>query len=228
MRSQLEFYLDEIAGKLERMEELGSRALMKAMDAFGELDTEIAEDAKTMADDIDELAQKVEENVFETIARRQPVASDLRKLSTYLLVSHHLHRVGRYAHKIGRIVYLVKDSEHYKEMESLPYMAKLAKDCLSISMKAILEEDLSGIHQLEELEAKSDKETEEMFTEIVGFLRERTDIIQMSMMYIIVGRYFERAADQAFSIAERAVYMVKGERVKLGLAYKEEPMEQPH
>lgn len=113
-------------------------------------------------------------------------------------------------------------------MESLPYMAELAKDCLDISIRAILEEDLSEIDQLEELEAKSDKETEDMFAEIVEFLRERTDIIQMSMMYIIVGRYFERAADQAFSIAERAVYMVKGERVKLGLAYKEKPMEQPH
>lgn len=228
MRSQLEFYLDEIGRKIERMEELGTRALMKAMEAFGELDTEIAEQAKAMSEDIEELAQKVEENVFETIARRQPVASDLRKLSTYLLVAHHLHRVGRYAEKIGRIVYLVEDSEHYKEMESLPYMAELAKDCLDISIRAILEEDLSEINQLEELEAKSDKETEEMFAEIVEFLRERTDIIQMSMMYIIVGRYFERAADQAFSIAERAVYMVKGERVKLGLAYKEKEMEQPH
>ncbi len=228
MRSQLEFYLNEIAGRLGRMEQLATQALMTAMDAFGTLNTEIAEQAKAMSNDIEELAEKVEENVFETIARRQPVASDLRKLSTYLLVAHHLHRVGRYACKIARIVYLVENLEHYKKMESLPYMAELAKKTLDISINAILTEDLSEISQLEELEARSDKETEEMFAEIVEFLRKRTDITQMSLMYIIVGRYFERAADQAFMIAERAVYMVKGERVKLGLAYKSEEMHMPH
>jgi phosphate uptake regulator len=48
------------------------------------------------------------------------------------------------------------------------------------------------------------------------------------MFYIIVGRYFERAADQAFSIAERATYMVTGERKKLGLAYKGSAPDAPH
>ena len=87
-------------------------------------------------------------------------------------------------------------------------------------MRAVLEEDLGEIGELEKLEAQSDSETADMFKEIVEFLGRYRDISTMAMYYIIVGRYFERAADQAINIAESAVYLVNGERKKLGKAYE--------
>jgi phosphate uptake regulator len=95
-------------------------------------------------------------------------------------------------------------------------------------MKGILDEDLSQIDELTKLESDSDRETSEMFEEIAEFLRKRDDIEEMALFYVIVGRYCERAADQAFLIAERAVYMVTGERKKLGLAYKGKSSQAPH
>ena len=92
----------------------------------------------------------------------------------------------------------------------------------------ILQGDLSEIDELEKLEADSDRETGEMFEEITEYLRKRKGITTMAMYYVIVGRYCERAADHAFSIAERAVYMVTGEKKKLGLAYKGLSSEAPH
>ena len=228
MKTQLEFYIEEIANRLRRLYELSSDALMQSMKAFEHLDNELASEVKDFDDDIQELSEKIEANIIETIARRQPVAGDLRKLATYLQVSHHLHRVGRYAYKIAHIVNLCQGLEHYKELESLPYLAELAKNTLNIAMKGILENDLTRIDELEKLEAESDRETTEMFAEIAEFLRTRQDITTMSMFYVIVGRYFERAADQAFSIAERAIYMVTGERKKIGLAYKGSASEAPH
>jgi phosphate transport system protein len=228
MKTQLEFYIEEVANRLKRLHELVTGALMQSMSAFENLDMELASEVKGLDDDIEELAGKIEANVFETIARRQPVASDLRKLATFLQVTHHLHRVGRYAYKIAHIVKLCEGLEHYKDLESLPYLAELAMNTLDIAMKAILEEDLSEIDQLEKLEAESDRETTEMFAEIVEYLRREKDITTMSMFYVIVGRYFERAADQAFSIAERAVYMVTGKRTQLGLAYKGSASDAPH
>ncbi|MFX1580579.1 MAG: PhoU domain-containing protein, partial [Promethearchaeota archaeon] len=93
---------------------------------------------------------------------------------------------------------------------------------IDVSMRAVLEGDLSEIDELEKLEAQSDREAAEMFEEIAGYLNRRRDISELAMYYIIVGRYCERAADQAISIAESASYMVTGKRVKLGLAYKGE------
>jgi phosphate transport system protein len=166
--------------------------------------------------------------VFETIGRRQPVARDLRRLSVYLQISHSLFRVGRYSYKIAHITNLCENLKHFKELESLPYLAELAIKTLDIAMAGITEEDLSQIDELEKLEASSDKETSEMFEEIAEYLRKRKDIEEMAMFYVIVGRYCERAADQAFLIAEKAVYMVTGERKKLGLAYKGSASQAPH
>jgi phosphate uptake regulator len=118
--------------------------------------------------------------------------------------------------------------EHFKELISLPLLARLAKETIDIAMRGITDRDLSKIDELEKLEAESDRETGEMFEEITDYLRKRTDITTIAMYYVIIGRYCERAADQAFSIAERAVYMVTGKRKKLGLAYQGQSSDAPH
>ena len=228
MATQLEFYLKEIEKRLKHLHELAAKSLVDAMNAFKELDQELATKVKELSGEIEELSENIESNVFETIGRRQPVAKDLRRLSVYLQISHSLFRIGRYSYKIAHITNLCDKLEHFKELQSLPFLAELAVKTLDIAMKGILEEDLSQIDELEKLESESDKETSEMFEEIADYLRKRDDIEEMAMFYIIVGRYCERAADQAFLIAEKAVYMVTGERKKLGLAYKGRSSQAPH
>ncbi|MFX1560753.1 MAG: phosphate uptake regulator PhoU [Promethearchaeota archaeon] len=228
MGARLEFYLDEIEKRLRQLHKLAAKSLSDAMNAFKELDQGMAAKVKELSTEIEELSEKIGANVFETIGRRQPVARDLRRLSVYLQISHSLFRVGRYSYKIAHITNLCENLEHFKELESLPFLADLAIRTLDIAMKGILDEDLSQIDELEKLEAESDRETSEMFEEIAQYLRERHDIEEMALYYIIVGRYCERAADQAFLIAEKAVYMVTGERKKLGLAYKGKASQAPH
>ncbi len=89
-------------------------------------------------------------------------------------------------------------------------------------MRAVLDEDLSEISELEKLEAQSDREAVDMFEEIAEYLSHRRDISEMAMYYIIVGRYCERAADQAIRIAESAIFTITGERKKLGLEHEDE------
>lgn len=228
MATQLEFYMKEIRKRLKKLHELAVKSLIDAMNAFKEIDQELAHKVKELADEMEELSENIESNVFETIGRRQPVAKDLRRLSVYLQVSHSLYRVGRYSYKIAHITNLCENLQHFKELQSLPYLAELAKKTLDIAMKGILEEDLSQINELEKLESESDRETSEMFEEIVQYLRERDDIEKMALFYVIIGRYCERAADQAFLIAERAEYMITGKRKKLGLAYKGSASQAPH
>lgn len=228
MAKQLEYHLKELKKKVSGFHEVVIEAFMKSIKAFELLDQKMASDVKEMSIGIEELSQKIEDSVFETIARRQPVARDLRQLATYLQVTHHLYRIGRYSYKIAHIVRLCENLSHFKELITIPLLANLAKDTINKAMKGILQGDLSEIDELEKLEAQSDKETGEMFEEITEYLRKEKDITTMAMYYVIVGRYCERAADHGFSIAERAVYMVTGQKKKLGLAYKGLSSETPH
>ncbi|MFW9907647.1 MAG: phosphate uptake regulator PhoU [Candidatus Thorarchaeota archaeon] len=227
-RKQLEHYLEDIKSSTRILFDMSIGLLMESMVAFQELDQVKASQVKERSFKIEELSDKIERDVFETIARRQPVAKDLRRLATYLQVCHHLYRVGRYAYKIAHIARLCEGEQHYKELISLPHLADLARQTLVIASIAILDEDLSGINDLERLEAESDKETEEMFQEISEYLRKQEGIERMSMFYVIVGRYFERAADHAFQMAERAIYVKTGRKQKLGKAYKRDDSIGPH
>lgn len=228
MAKQLDLHLRGINKKTRELADLATNAFIDSMNAFKDLDQDLAARVRQMSEEIELKAQGIEDNVFETIARRQPVAKDLRELATYLSVAHHLYRVGRYAYKIAHIVRLCEGMEHFKELISLPHLANLAKQTIDIAMRGVLDRDLSGFDELEKLEAESDKETSDMFEEITEYLRKRNDITTMAMYYIIIGRYCERAADHAFSIAERAIYMVKGERKKLGLAFRGTSSQAPH
>ncbi|MEM2142469.1 MAG: PhoU domain-containing protein [Candidatus Thorarchaeota archaeon] len=223
MRTQLEFYIDEIRRRLERLYELSSHSFMTAIKAFEELDQKMAASVQEMTAEIDELALKIEDNVFETIARRQPVAKDLRTLASYNFVALHLYRIGRHAHKVAHITKMCEGMEHYKELQSIPYLARIFKSTLDIAMNALLNNDFSEIDKLEKLEAESDRETVEMFEEIADYMKRMSDIVRMSLFYVLVGRYCERAADHAFSIAERAIYVHTGHHRRLGLAYRDAP-----
>ena len=228
MAKRLDFYISGIEERIRTLYDKIGKNLMLAMDSFKALDSNLANKVKQNSAEIEELANKIEENVFETIARRQPVARDLRRLASYLHVSYHLFRIGRYSFKIAHITTLCENLEHFKELQSLPHLAELAVQCLKISEEAILDGNLERINQLEELEAESDRETEEMFIEIAEYLRKMDGIERMAMYYIIIGRYYERAADQAFQMAERGIYIVTGEKRKLGKAFQSREWIGPH
>ena len=223
MTSEIELEISEISNRLKKLHSLVTEALSQAMKAFEDLDEQVALDAVSISAEIDQIYHTIEDMIFKTISTYQPSGPALRQFIAYNQASISLQRVGRYSNKINEIVLRSQDLEHFKELESLPYLAELAEAALDVAMRALLEADLSEINELEKLEAQSDNETAEMFEEIAEYLSRRRDISEIAMYYIIVGRYFERAADQAIAIAEAASYMITGERTILGLAYKEEP-----
>ena len=220
MNSKLEPVLEEIISHLNKLHDIVIATLGQSIKAFEDFDITLAEQSMETSDDIENLHHTIEDMAFGAITTFQPQDMDLRRLIAYIHTSGSLHLVGRFAYKIMEIVTLSDGLDHYKELVTLPYLSELAITALGVSVRAVIEEDLNEISVLEKLEAQSDNEATEMFQEIATYLNTRRDISNISMLYMIVGRYFERAADQAITIAESAVFLVSGERKKLGFAYK--------
>jgi len=220
MSSTLEVAMVEIKGLLENLYKTVTSALSQSMKAFEDLDSDTADFVAALSEDFEQTHDRIEDLVFNAITTYQPRDTELRRFIAYLSTSNGLHSVGRFAIKIGEIVMLSEGLDHFKELVTLPYLSELASAALSISFRAVLDENLSEIDELEKLEAQSDYESADMFQEIAEHLSHRRDISNIAMLYVIVGRYFERATDQAIIIAEAAVYLVTGERRKLGLTYK--------
>jgi phosphate transport system protein len=220
INSTLEGAKEEIRSLLENLFKTVTDALSQSMKAFEDLDSDLAEAVAAISDDVEHIYHTLEDLSYNAITSFQPRDIELRRFIAYLNTANGLHSVGRFATKIGEIVTLCEGLDHFKELETLPYLEELAIAALNISIHAVLEENLAEIDELEKMEAQSDNESAEMFQEIAEHLSNRHDISTIAMYYVIVGRYFERASDQAINIAESAVYLVTGERKKLGLAYE--------
>ncbi len=220
--------LSDITEKLEEIHSIATNSLIEVVTAFEDLNLEMAEGIESATEDLESKNNAFEDMIVDALNCEPPEPEYLRTLTTYLQISNHLYRVGEYASKIARIVLLCEDTDHFKELESLPYLAEIAKNSLDMSLKAVLSGDYSEIDELEKLEAESDRETSEMFDEISEFLRQERNIGTMAMFYVIVGRYCERATDEALAIAERGMHLKTGIRKKLGLEYRYGDSEAPH
>ena len=221
MSSNLTDALSEAALKLRDLHEIALKHFSEAIKAFEDLDQDLAEETINRSSIPDNIHYEIEDSIFRATSRFSPDGIELRRLTAYLHTSISLKRIARYARKISETISLCDGLDHFKELESIPYLADIARAALDISMTAVLEGDITEIDSLEKLEAQSDHEITCMFDEISEFLKSRRDISTLAMCYIIVGRYCERAADEAINIAEAAVYLVKGEREKLGQVYKD-------
>ncbi|MGY5876324.1 MAG: PhoU domain-containing protein [Candidatus Thorarchaeota archaeon] len=220
--------MSDITENLEEIHNIASSSLIEVVTAFEDLNLEMAESIESKTEDLEFKTNAFEDMIVDAMNCEKPDPEYLRSLITYLQISNHLYRVGEYASKIARIVLLCGDMDHFKELESLPYLAELAKNSLDMSLKAVLSGDFSDIDELEKIEAESDRETSEMFDEVSEFLRQERNIGTMAMFYVIVGRYCERATDEALAIAERGMYLKTGIRKKLGLEYRYGASEAPH
>lgn len=220
MSTPLETETRSISDKLRTMLEVVMSRFTEAIESFEDLDQERAESTADEHDESERLHREIEDAVFKATSKYSPTGEELRRLMAYLYTSISLRRVSRYARKISETVALCDGLDHFKELESIPYLSDIARAALETSLRALLQSDLSEIDELEKLEAQSDHELSDMFDEIADYLRQRKDIGTLAMCYMIVGRYCERAADEAIVIAEAAVYLVEGEHRKLGQAYK--------
>ncbi len=98
--------LQQLASKIAEMGRLDSAQITNAIDAWSKRDTARAKRVIATDDQVDALQREIEEKVVTTIARRQPMAVDLRAIIGALRISNDLERVGDLAENIAKRVLL--------------------------------------------------------------------------------------------------------------------------
>jgi phosphate uptake regulator len=143
MNSTLEEAKIEIKSLLESLFKTVTDALSQSMQAFEDLDGALANRITANFQDVENSHHRVEDLCFNSIAIFQPRDAELRRFIAYVTSSNGLHNVGRFATKIGEIVTLCEGLDHFKDLETLPYLAELASTALNISIRAVLDENLT-------------------------------------------------------------------------------------
>ncbi len=213
MRDAYHDELDGISASLVEMTNLVGSAMSRATTALLDADLNIAETVITADEQVDALYRDVEARAFDLLARQQPVASDLRIIVTSLRMVAELERMGDLALHVAKIARRrYPGSAVPPELRStLLEMGHVAEEIVAKAGSVIAGRDVDLAHELESDDDVMDALHKKLFTVILddGWKGGTEAAIDITL----AGRYYERFADHAVSVARRVVYLVTGERV---------------
>ncbi|MFD8481223.1 phosphate signaling complex protein PhoU [Kitasatospora sp. NPDC059673] len=213
MRDAYHEELDSISDGLVEMARLVGSAMGRATTALLDADLELAESVIAADEKINNLHHDLENRAIDLLARQQPVATDLRIVVTSLRMSADLERCGdlaRHVAKVARLRYpetAVPNDLHPIVLE----MGQLAQRLVAKAGLVIATKDVDKALELEADDDAIDALHRELFSHLLDDRWHHG--IETAVDVTLVGRYYERFADHAVSVAKRVVFLVTGEHV---------------
>jgi phosphate transport system protein len=197
-------YIAEMGGISESMIGESLQSLLQA-------DTARAKKVIVEDKDLDDLQRQVEEDAILTIAKRQPMASDLREIIAALRVSNDLERCGDLAKNIAKraiaIESLVLPS---KLVHGIEHMAQLAQAQLTNVLNAYVNSDVEQAERVWKNDDEIDAIYTSLFRELLTYMMEDPRNISYCTHLLFCAKNVERIGDHATNIAETVIYKVTG------------------
>ena len=218
MRDQYHEELDAISAQLAEMAHLVGSAMSRASTALLDADLALAEGVIAADEVIDGLQRDLEERALALIARQQPVATDLRVIVTSLRMSADLERMGdlaRHVAKVARLRYPVS-AVPVELRGTITEMSQVAERIVEKAGSVIASKDVTAALQLERDDDEMDVLHRALFKALLADTWAHG--VEPAIDVTLVGRYYERFADHAVSVARRVVFLVTGERAEAYVA----------
>jgi phosphate transport system protein len=210
--------LEVLGRKIAEMGGIAEKMLAEAMDALASLDTDLARGVVANDIRLDNLQREIEESAVLTIARRQPMAVDLRAVVAAIRVSGDLERVGDLAKNIAkRTLRIARETgaRMPRPIVGLRHMHELAATQLKEVLDAYTTRDQALARAVWERDAELDSLEDSVFRDLLTFMMEDPRNISFCTHLLFCSKNIERIGDHATNIAETVVYLVSGDALPM-------------
>jgi phosphate transport system protein len=203
--------LDSIVADLVTMAREVQQQVRQATTALLTANAEVAEQVISEDATIDAARERIEDRSFELLALQQPVASDLRMLVAGLRMVTDLERMGDLSVHVAKVARLRIPSFAVPDevVPTIKRMAELAENMVGTAAGIIADRDVDGARHLEDDDEEMDQLRGSLFRLMLGDSWDHG--VEPAVDIALLGRYYERIADHAVSLARRVVYLVTGE-----------------
>ena len=211
MRDAFHEELDAIQATLVTMGEMGAVAMERSSAALLNADVKLAEQVISEDEKLATIQHDLEARAINLMARQQPVAQDLRILVTSLRMSADLERMGDLCHHIAKLARMRYPAVAVPPelVPTIENMGKTAKKIIEKSTHVVKNQDLQAAIELETDDDEMDTLHRALFVALLD--DSWSHGIETAIDMTLLGRYYERCADHAVSIARRVYFLVKGE-----------------
>ena len=203
--------LQDIARMVAEMGGLSEKQVADAVEALARRDSERAQRAIALDPSIDALQREIEEKAVLTIARRQPMAVDLREVVSALRIANDLERVGDLAKNIGKRVTAISGDFHpQKLIRGVEHMAAMVLAQLKQVLDSYAEHDVNKAMTVWRSDEEIDAICTSLFRELLTYMMEEPRNITFCIHLMFCAKNIERMGDHATNIAETVYFMIEG------------------
>jgi len=193
---------------------LAEQVVGQSIDALERRDPDLAEVTIKEDEVIDALEHEIEEQAIVMIARRQPMAYDLRQIMAALRISADLERIGDLGKNIGkRALAVVGEQQPKKLMLGLKHMGELALEQLKEVLDAFIERDADRALKVWYKDEEIDAMYNSLFRELLTYMMEDPRNIGLCTHLLFGAKNIERIGDHATNIAETVYFLVHGSAI---------------
>jgi len=203
--------LDALGRRIAEMGGIAEKMVSDSMDALSSVNSELAQLVIATDPRLDALQREIEEHAILTIARRQPMAVDLREIIGAIRVAGDLERVGDLAKNIARrTVKIGPEVRLPRTAIGLKHMNDLATELLKDVLDAYAMRDAARAQAVWSRDAELDALEDSVFRDLLTHMMEDPRNITFCAHLLFCSKNIERIGDHATNIAETVFYLVTG------------------
>ena len=210
-------YDEDLANLKTMLAQMGGLAedhLAKAIEALGKRDTKLADVVIAQDEKIDALELQLEERAILTIAKRQPMARDLREIMVAIRIASDLERIGDLAKNIAKRTHAINEQLPRKLAAGLTRMGRLSLEQLKDVLDAYTTADDVKALDVWRNDGELDALYNSIFRELLTYMMEDPRMIGPCTHLLFGAKNFERIGDHATNIAENIHYLVSGQPMR--------------
>ncbi|WP_349359775.1 phosphate signaling complex protein PhoU [Stappia sp.] len=203
--------LKAVAGRVSEMGGLTEVMLSDAISALVRMDKDLARRVISTDRRVDLLQHEVEEQTILLIARRQPVAQDLRDVVAAMRICNDLERVGDLAKNVAKRVIAIEGAFDSKKFaQGVEHLSELAQQQMKTVLDAYANRDDEAAQTVRDRDDEIDALYTSIFRELLTYMMEDPRQITMCAHLLFCAKNIERIGDHSTNIAENVIYMVTG------------------
>mgnify|MGYP001312257748 CR=1 FL=1 len=214
MQRHFDADLAQLKERLLRMGGLVELQIQRALQALVDRDSDLAALVVEQDHEVNTLDVDIDDTCVKLLALQQPIAGDLRFITTAMKISSELERMGDLADNIAQRALELNSEPQLKPYIDIPRMANWTMRMVQECLDAFVRSDSVLARKVCADDDFVDDVNEQLFRELLSFMLENPKTITRAIRLTFVAKSLERIADHATNIAELVVYMVEGKNIR--------------
>ncbi len=214
MSKHLQKDVDNLHHSLMSLFGVVEQMIDKAVRALCEQKVELAVEVIQTDPQVNQSEVEIEEECLKILALHQPVAADLRRITTVLKINSDLERIADLACNIAERAQCMHQHPYFPIPDKLPVMVRQATTMVRLALDSFVDSDLGLAKKVIQLDAMVDECNLAVIEELQSLMKQDSNLVEPALHCFSASRHVERIADHAENIAEDVIYLVDGDIIR--------------